>query len=241
MKTLVVGASGATGRLLVDSLVKNGQEVKVMVRPSSGIPDSWKRENKISIIHAHINELSIKEMAGYTKDCQAVACCLGHNMNLKGLFGKPKRLVADAIQLLCRAIQKDPYTRPVKLVLMNTAGNRNRDLKESVSIPDKIVIGLIRALLPPHSDNEAAADYLRVKIGQKNPLIEWVVLRPDSLIDLPAPSPYGLYPSPTRSAIFNPGKTSRINVANAMMRLITEHDSWLKWKGRMPVIYNEEA
>ncbi|MBI0400715.1 NmrA family NAD(P)-binding protein [Cyclobacterium marinum] len=52
MKTLVVGASGATGRLLVDSLVKHGQKVKVMVRPSSSISDSWKRENKISIINA---------------------------------------------------------------------------------------------------------------------------------------------------------------------------------------------
>ncbi|MBI0400716.1 NAD(P)-dependent oxidoreductase [Cyclobacterium marinum] len=172
--------------------------------------------------------MSIKEMAGYTKDCPVIACCQGHNMNLKGLFGKPKRLVADAIQLLCRSIQKDFYLRPVKLGLMNTAGNRNRDLKKSVSIPEKLVIGFTRALLPPHSDNEVAADYLRVKIGQKNPLIEWVVLRPDALTEALALSPYSS--PPTRSAILNPGKTSRINVANAMMRLITEHESWLKWK-----------
>jgi len=46
-----------------------------------------------------------------------------------------------------------------------------------------IVIGLLRVLLPPQADNEQAADYLRRKIGQDHPIIEWFAVRPDSLIN----------------------------------------------------------
>jgi hypothetical protein len=51
-------------------------------------------------------------------------------------------------------------------------------------------------------------------------------------------SEYELYASPTRSALFNPGKTSRVNVGCFMAKLIVENDLWNKWKGQMPVIYN---
>ena len=64
---------------------------------------------------------------------------------------------------------------------MNTTGNRNRDLNEPISFAQKCVIGLLRLLLPPHVDNEKAADYLRTQIGQNNASIEWVAVRPDGL------------------------------------------------------------
>jgi hypothetical protein len=122
---------------------------------------------------------------------------------------------------------------------MNTTGNRNRDLNESISVGQKMVLGLIRLLVPPHSDNEKAAKFLRVNIGQKNKLIEWVAVRPDTLINEDNVTEYELFASPTRSAIFNPGKTSRINVGNFMARLIEENELWNNWKGQMPVIYDK--
>lgn len=39
-------------------------------------------------------------------------------------------------------------------------------------------------------------------------------------------------------AIFAPGQTSRINVGHFMADLITRDDTWARWKGQMPVIYN---
>ena len=33
--------------------------------------------------------------------------------------------------------------------------------------------------------------------------------------------------------------TSRINVAHFMADLITDSDTWNRWKGKMPVIYNK--
>ncbi len=121
---------------------------------------------------------------------------------------------------------------------MNTTGNRNRDLNESISFREKIVIGLIRLLLPPHRDNEQAADFLRTDIGQNNRIIEWVAVRPDNLIDEKKVSKYEVHTSPIRSAIFNAGQTSRINVGHFMADLITNDKTWNKWKGQMPVIYN---
>ena len=72
-------------------------------------------------------------------------------------------------------------------------------------------------------------------------MIEWVAVRPDGLIDEPEVSAYTIHASPTRSAIFDAGKTSRINVADCMSRLIEDATLWKRWKGQMPVIYNEEA
>ena len=99
-------------------------------------------------------------------------------------------------------------------------------------------MGMIRSLLPPQLDNENAADFLRTQLGQNNSLIEWVAVRHDSLVDEDKVSKYELHPSPIRSAIFNSGKTSRINVGHFMAELITDDETWQLWKGQMPVIYN---
>lgn len=241
MTTLVVGASGATGNKLVEQLLSMGQKVKVIVRPSGKIPDTWKNNEKISIIKASISEISVNEIANYMNDCQSVASCLGHSLTLKGILGKPRKLVTDAVSLLCNAANKNLPEKPIKFVLMNTTGNRNRDLNEPILVGQKLVIGLIRLLVPPQSDNEKAADFLRVNIGQKNKVIEWVAVRPDTLINEEKVTEYELYASPTRSAIFNPRKTSRINVGHFMAKLIVENDLWNKWKGQMPVIYNKSS
>ncbi|MDD7913730.1 NAD(P)H-binding protein [Polaribacter ponticola] len=124
---------------------------------------------------------------------------------------------------------------------MNTSGNSNRDLNEPISFAQKCVISILRLLLPPHVDNEKAADYLRVKIGQNHKFINWSVVRPDGLINQDIVTKYETFPSPTRSAIFNAGKISRINVAHFMVNLIHNDILWYNWKGQMPVIYNKDS
>jgi hypothetical protein len=120
---------------------------------------------------------------------------------------------------------------------MNTGANQNRDLKEPIPFAQKIMIGMLRLFLPPHADNEQAAEYLRTVIGQNDRAIEWVAVRPSSLIDEDKASEIEVYPSPTRS-IVNDGQISRINVAHFMADLITNDELWKQWKGQMPVVYN---
>ena len=122
---------------------------------------------------------------------------------------------------------------------LNTTGNRNRDIDEPVSLGHRLVIGLIRLAIPPHADNERAADFLRREIGRGDSALEWCVVRPDSLTNEPEVTEYEVYPSPIRSAIFDAGKTSRSNVAHFMGELMTDDDSWHRWQGQMPAIYNK--
>ncbi len=239
MTTLVVGASGATGRLLVRQLLERGRKVRAVLRSPEKLPEDLRSHENVSIIPVSALELSDTDLGQHVSGCSAVASCLGHNLTIKGMFGHPRMLVTDTVRKLCDAIHANRPERPVRFVLMNTAGNSNRDLPETVSIAQQGIILMLRALLPPHRDNEKASDYLREIIGQNDEAIEWTVVRPDSLIDENEVTAYELHPSPTRSAIFNAGQTSRINTAHFMAELVTNDDSWREWKGRMPVIYNK--
>jgi len=239
MSILVVGASGATGRKLIEQLLSQDQKIKIIVRSIEKIPESWKNNTNLKIIVASVLNLSEKELCKHVLGCYSVVSCLGHNLTWKGVYGQPRELVTDATKRLCNAIKMNKPEAPVKYILMNTTGNRNRDINEPISFAQKYIIGLLSLLLPPHVDNEKAADFLRTQIGQKDVLVEWVAVRPDGLINEEEVTSYKVFNSPTRSPIFNPGKTSRINVANFMAKLISDRNLWDKWKGKMPVIYNK--
>jgi nucleoside-diphosphate-sugar epimerase len=238
MKILVVGASGATGIQLVEALLNRGHHVKAIVRSPDRIPDNIRNHEALELITASVLELSNKELEQHVAGCNAVTSCLGHNLTFKGIFGKPRRLVTDATRRLCMAIKASNSAAPIKYVLMNTVANRNRDLNEPIPFAQKMVIRLLRLFLPPHPDNEQAAEYLRTAIGQNDKDIEWVAVRPSSLIDEEQTSEIEVYSSPTRS-IFKDGQISRINVGHFMADLITNDELWQQWKGQMPVIYNK--
>ncbi len=238
MTSLIVGATGATGRLLVRELLDRDQQVRVVVRSPSKLGEESLRDPNLSVVQASVTEMSDQDLADVVTGCDAAASCLGHNLTFKGLYGPPRRLVTDTTRRICEALRDGERDRPAKFVLMNTAGNSNRDLTEEISLAQKGVMLLLRLLLPPHVDNEQAADYLRLEVGQADPRLGWAVVRPDGLVDAEAVSEFSLHPSPIRSAIFDAGTTSRANVARFMADLITDAEVWSGWQGQMPVIYN---
>lgn len=238
---LIVGASGATGRLLVAELLARGHSVRAIVRSRTGVPAELHGHPQLTVIEGSLLDFGDEALRAAVEGCDAVASCLGHTPSFRGIFGAPRRLVTEAVARLCRAIEASRPERPVRFVLMCSAGVRNRDLDERVSPAQRFVVFLLRLLVPPHADNEQAADYLRARVGREDRWIEWAVIRPDSLQQAERVSPYELHPSPTRSAIFDPGQTSRINVAEFMARLATDDALWRQWRFRMPVIYNRVA
>ena len=137
--TLVLGATGATGMHLVNQLLIKGESVKVIIRSPEKVPDEWKTNTNLEIIKGSILEIPPTKMTSYVKNCRAVASCLGHNLNLKGIYGKPRKLVRDSVAFLCNSIKENKPAKPVKLVLMNTTGNRNKDLSEKYTFGEKIV------------------------------------------------------------------------------------------------------
>jgi putative NADH-flavin reductase len=50
MTTLIVGASGVTGKTVGRTTLEYGQKVKVIVRPTVKTTDKWKNNDKITII-----------------------------------------------------------------------------------------------------------------------------------------------------------------------------------------------
>ncbi len=242
MKIVLLGASGATGRHVADMLLSRGHEVTIVVRSPEKLPEFLKNREKLTTIGGSVSDLSDAEIESYVQGCDVVASCLGHNISFKGMYGHPRRLVAEAERRFCEAIRKTSSVgNRVKFVLMSSSGVVNKDEDERISAAQRFVVGLIRLLVPPHKDNESAADYLRTQIGPNDSMIEWSAVRPDGLIDEDTVSEYEAFVSPTRSAIFNAGKISRINVAHFMTELISDDDLWQKWKGRMPVLYGASS
>lgn len=237
-KVLVLGASGATGSLLVQQLLQKGIEVVAIVRTLNSLIQEMNVQPNLQVIEANISEMSENELAPYLGECDAVLSCLGHNLTLKGMFGNPRRLVTDSVIKISRIIESISPVKKIKFVLMNTTGNSNRDIPEKPPFSQRLVISLLRLLLPPHVDNEKAADFLRIHIGQNHKYIEWAAVRPDSLINEDNVSKYDIHSSPIRNAIFDAAPTSRINVANFMLSLVANDSLWDEWKGKMPVIYN---
>lgn len=233
MKVLVFGASGATGKLVVQQLIKKNIELRIVVRASSNFPNQLLNNEKVDVIKGNVDEFDLVTIKELINDCDAVVCCLGHNISFKGIFGPPYKLVYNIVRKITEAIQS--LNPGIKFILMSTTAYTNKIIGETNSPGEKIVFSLLNIFLPPHRDNMLAADHLVYKSN-----INWAAVRPDSLIDENNVSEYELFEKKLRSPIFNPGKTSRINVSNFIAELVTDNNLWLQWKHKTPVIYNKE-
>lgn len=236
MNILVVGATGMTGRRLVEQLLGKNYKVRIIVRSSHKLPTDIVENPNTTTIEASVLDLTDEEVTEHVKDCDAVVSCLGHVMDFKGIFGEPKKLCTDATRNLCNSLEKHSLPKPTKFILMNTVGVQNPDLEEKRNWFERGLLTLLHHTLPPHRDNETAAEYLHKIVGKENKSIEWCCVRPDSLINAEV-SPYDITESPT-TGIINGRPTARSNVAHFMTDLIENEELWNTWKFRMPVIMN---
>ena len=225
-----------TGRRLVEQLLGKNYKVRIIVRSSHKLPADIVENPNTMTIEASVLDLTDEEVTEHVKDCDAVVSCLGHVMDFKGIFGEPKKLCTDATRNLCNSLEKYSLPKPTKFILMNTVGVQNPDLEEKRNWFERGLLTLLHHTLPPHRDNETAAEYLHKTVGKENKSIEWCCVRPDSLINAEV-SPYDITESPT-TGIINGRPTARSNVAHFMTDLIENEELWNTWKFRMPVIMN---
>ncbi len=233
MRVLVLGATGATGRLVVQQLLDAGNEVTSLVRTEK-VLGSHPRLKQIVGTALSIEHDVLKPLIA---ESDAVICCLGHNLTLQGVYGAPRMLVRDSLRRFISLVEPQRPI-PLKLALMSSTGVRNLILNERVSPLESTINFLLRWLLPPHRDNEQAAKLLHQQT-RNNTSLEWVMVRPDTLVDREQVSHYLWCQSPIRSALFDAGETSRVNVANALFRLVSDQDLWQTWQGKTPVVYNQ--
>ena len=238
MKVLVLGGNGATGYHVVKQLLENNVDVKTIVRNPSRLK-SIENQINLKVIIANILEMDNTKLTEVLYDVDAVVSCLGHNITLKGIWGKPHRLVTDTIRKIHESISMKDLKKITKLVLMNTTACLDVDAQEKFTTAEGIAIAIMRFLLPPQRDNEKAVNYLTHVIGKNNRNIEWIAVRPDTLVNEEEVTDYTVHNSPVRSPVFNSGKTSRINVGNFIMSLLHNYEKWERWRYRMPVVYND--
>jgi nucleoside-diphosphate-sugar epimerase len=231
-----LGASGATGRLVVMQLARNKIQCRIVVREKAILPLEISENNQIEIIKGNIDDFNSDHFKKLIHDCDSAVCCLGHNVTFKGIYGKPRELVSNAVKKITEAINLTGLN--IKLILMSTTAFTNKKINEKNTLGEKIVFTLLDKLLPPHCDNMHAANYLINNVGE-NEKIEWVAVRPDSLINEDKESEYEIFESPVRSPIFNSGETSRINVSHFIVELLCNDKLWQEWKFKFPVIYNK--
>ena len=233
---LVAGATGKTGGPLVQQALAQGHDVRVIVRCRTRLPAEVLEHPKLTILEASILELSDAQLADSVKGCDAVVSCLGHVISFQGIFGAPRKLCTEAVQRLCQAIEANKPASPVRFILMNTVGVTNPELQERRTWSEKGVLTLLRWCIPPHRDNELAAQYLHNHVGASNGYVQWCSVRPDSLVDENV-STYDVVASPV-TGIFSGRPTARSNVAHFMLELLEDDTLWEIWKFKMPVIMN---
>jgi nucleoside-diphosphate-sugar epimerase len=234
---LLVGGTGRTGRRVLEQLLSRGVNVRAIVRSAERLPANAATNPRLTVVEADLLSLSDAELRGYVRGCDVVVSCLGHVTSLKGVFGPPRDLVTQATTRLCKAIEAVQPATPVRFILMSSVSvNRPGRLDTRRGMFERAVVAALRGLVPPAKDNQRAADFLCRDVGVDNPFIQWVVVRPDTLLD-GGVSEYALHEGLV-SSLFKPDSTNMANVAHSMCELAMDPKAWDDWKGKLPVVVN---
>ncbi len=237
---LVLGGTGRTGGRVLQQLLDRGVAVRAIVRSAEKLPAGVTGHPNLAVIAASLLSLGDEDLQRHLRGCDAVISCLGHNLSFKGMYGSPRDLVTRAATRICQGIEALQPAAPVKLVLMSSVSvNRPDGLDTRRGALERAFLWGLRGVLPPARDNQRAADFLLDGSGPSHALVEWVAVRPDSLVEGDV-SEHAVHQGLVDS-LFAPGHTNMANVAHFMCELVTSPKTWAEWKGKLPVIVNAAA
>lgn len=232
---LLYGGTGRTGGRVLRRLLDRGVTVRALVRDPSRLPDDLVTHPMLSIVRADLLGLTPAELSQQLEGCDTVVSCLGHTVSLRGVLGPPHNLVTLAVRRTCHAIHDLRPPSPVRLVLMSSVSVNQPGRGDSRrSRSERAFLAAVRTLTPPAKDNQRAADYLAAEVGTDSRDVAWVVVRPDTL-EPGDSSDYRATEQPTAS-VFRPDHTRMANVAEFMCELVTDPQTWGRWRSRMPVV-----
>ncbi|KAJ3359544.1 hypothetical protein GGF32_009190 [Allomyces javanicus] len=240
---LLVGGTGRVGRLVLNELLDRGATVRALVRSSSA-PTDFPTSDRLHIIpNVSILDIPLSTLSEHARRCTAIVCTLGHPPNLRGIYGAPYRLVTDATRKLSEAaaqVATPAGAAPIRLVVLNSLGvDAPGDAPRTLG--ERIVLALVRALVPPFRDSVHCARYLVDKVG-KDALsgIEWAAVRPSTF----ATSVHEVeqYTAakvrPSEAGLFAPTDISMASIAHFMAMIATaDARTWAEWRGTMPALY----
>jgi len=234
---LLVGGTGRTGRLVLQQLLSCDIGVRAIVRSAGRLPREAAQHPRLEVVEADLLSLTDEDLRRHVRGCDAVISCLGHVLNVRGIFGPPRDLVTQATRRLCRAVEAGQPASPVKVILMSSVSVHQpagRDTRRGAL--EKGFMWVLRGLLPPARDNQNAAEVLCDSVGTSSAFVQWAVVRPDTLLEGDV-SAYTVHENVV-SSLFRPGSTTMANVAHFMFELVTSPPAWDRWSGSFPVIVN---
>jgi len=237
---LVLGGTGGIGSHAVELLLQNAEvgEVRIIVRSPGKLPEVVRKNPKLKVVTAtSLLDMSASDMAEHLDGIDAMILSLGHDMSLKGVLFS-RLVVLDACKLVCDAIVQSG--KPMRLIEVNSIGVPKPDGTEiGRGFGTTLILGMIGRIVPPLKGSFRQATYMLKDIGRDNKLIEWVLVRPDRLLDEADVSTYEVHDSIPWS-MFKARSTSRINVADLMCKLALDDDLFERWKGQFPVVINQD-
>ncbi len=236
-RVLLLGGTGRTGGRVLEQLLGRGVSVRAIVRSAEKIPADVAGHAELEIIEADLLALRDEELREYVRGCDAVISCLGHVISLKGVFGPPRDLVTQAATRVCRAIEALRPETPVKFILMSSVSvNRPGRVDTRRGAGERVFLSILRHVVPAANDNQTAADFLCGSVRADNAFVEWVAVRPDTLLEGDV-SVYAFHEGLINS-LARAGSTNMANVAHAMCELVVDPGLWSEWAGKLPVVVN---
>lgn len=236
-RVVLLGATGRTGGRVLAQLLERGVPVRAVVRSAARLPQSTAGSPGLEVVEADLTQLSDDALRELVRDCDAVVSCLGHNITPGGIFGAPRDLVARTVERMSVAARSLRPAEPVRLVLMSSVSVNAADGRDARrGALEKAALWVLRGAVPPARDNQRAADFLRDRVGADDPFVEWVAVRPDTLVEGDV-GEYVLHEGLV-SSLAKPDETAMANVAHFMCELVTDDATWRDWKCGLPVIVN---
>lgn len=208
MKLLILGASGRSGRHLVEQALTDGHEVTAFVRDVGKLPI---QHDRLQVVAGDV--LNAEQLAAAVQGQDAVLSALGPTK------GAPDDLLARSTRLLVDAMQRHGVKR---VVVEGGAGMRVPE--DHAGLGSRLMSGLVARMIPKQvEDKRLQMEALR---GSS---LNWTIVRAPVLTDGPLTRTYQLgFPD------MGPGaKISRADIAHAMLRQATVDDRWL---GQAPAI-----
>ena len=195
MKVLIIGATGSTGRILLEKALEQGHEVTALARNPSAVAP---REYRPRVLGGNVLDPEAVEAAVSGQD--AVLSALGTRST------KPTTLFSESTHNLISAMDKHRVRR-----LICITGIGVGDSKGHVGF-------LYDRIIRPFVVKNVYEDKERQEEAIKQSDLDWVIVRPARLTDEPAKGEYGVYLGGSYTA-----KTiSRADVAAFMLAQLTD-------------------
>lgn len=238
-RVLVLGATGRTGGRVVTQLLDRGVPLRAIVRSADRLPAGASENPLLEVVEADLLTMPTADMVAHLDGCDSVVSCLGHPVSIRGVLGPPHDLVGQAVRQVRAAVEVSRPSTPVRMVVMGSVSvnqPQRADVKRGAG--ERAFLWALRFVMPPSRDSQRAADYLASDVGSADRLLQWVVVRPDTLEEGDVDE-YVVHDAIV-SSLFRPDHTRMAHVAHFMCELVTDDTTWQRWRGRMPVVVDAE-